>query len=633
MLNKKIILALSLIPLFLLPTAVFGQIDYNTFFVDKDSYTTGEIVSIQGRILHDGQTPVTVRIVDPNGNLVHIDQTMPDTQGYFLSNFRIGGLAQSSGTYTAFLDYGDSQGEDTFQYIATETSPSTLATYYNEEYGFSFQYPSNWEKVILNEREPGLNYIAEFYDTQSNVIQIMYSQDEPMPLIGTDVQLVNQVFEGVRIGCESMTMERDGVICSYPTKLDGEVMEINGIKTIWILSKATYDIGDGYLYETAMDSTWFFISETDSLTIQKVVTTEPTFQNNIDFTNMINSVKTNVVEKNDDSNLYETSNTKQNIYVNDVFDISVVPPIGWTYQEFEVEVETEYEGVGIKTFFVSTEPNGNSLTPPRIMMAGMKTPEFSFDVYDSEQEALQQLVAGANSNVQAMTNEIQRQWEMVGYSNVSAEMTLLDSSMIYYGSTTNAKVYYNILVESNNEVLQNEKMRVDVWMSESGQIIYYIFVAHQNEFKQLENDFQKSVDSFYMKPQKSITPEEKEGGGCLIATATYGSELSPQVQQLRELRDNKLLQTESGQSFMSSFNEFYYLFSPYIADYERENPVFKEAVKVTLTPLLTSLSILNHVNLDSEESVLGYGISLIILNIGMYFVAPAMVIVGIRRMT
>ena len=34
-----------------------------------------------------------------------------------------------------------------------------------------------------------------------------------------------------------------------------------------------------------------------------------------------------------------------------------------------------------------------------------------------------------------------------------------------------------------------------------------------------------------------------EGGGCLIATATYGSEMSQQVQQLRELRDNQLLQT------------------------------------------------------------------------------------------
>ncbi len=40
------------------------------------------------------------------------------------------------------------------------------------------------------------------------------------------------------------------------------------------------------------------------------------------------------------------------------------------------------------------------------------------------------------------------------------------------------------------------------------------------------------------------------GGGCLIATATYGTELAPQVQQLRELRDNHLLQTELGTSFI-----------------------------------------------------------------------------------
>jgi len=121
------------------------------------------------------------------------------------------------------------------------------------------------------------------------------------------------------------------------------------------------------------------------------------------------------------------------------------------------------------------------------------------------------------------------------------------------------------------------------------------------------------------------------GGGCLIATATYGSELAPQVQQLRELRDNSLLNTELGTNFMNSFNEFYYSFSPVIADLERENPVFREMVKITITPMITSLSILNYVDMDSEAEVLGYGISLIILNGMMYVGIPAIIIIGIRK--
>jgi len=130
---------------------------------------------------------------------------------------------------------------------------------------------------------------------------------------------------------------------------------------------------------------------------------------------------------------------------------------------------------------------------------------------------------------------------------------------------------------------------------------------------------------------KTEKTSESKGGGCLIATATYGSELAPQVQQLRELRDNKLLQTSSGTSFMAGFNDFYYSFSPQIADWERESPVFKEIVKIAITPVISSLSILNYVDMDSEVSVLGYGISLIILNVGMYFVAPAIVIIRIRK--
>ena len=126
-------------------------------------------------------------------------------------------------------------------------------------------------------------------------------------------------------------------------------------------------------------------------------------------------------------------------------------------------------------------------------------------------------------------------------------------------------------------------------------------------------------------------PDQTGGGGCLIATAAFGSELAPQVQMLRELRDNTVLSTTSGTAFMTGFNQFYYSFSPTIADWERENPVFQDAVRITITPLLTSLSILNHVDIDSEEEMLGYGISLIILNLGMYFVAPAIVILKLKK--
>ncbi len=126
-----------------------------------------------------------------------------------------------------------------------------------------------------------------------------------------------------------------------------------------------------------------------------------------------------------------------------------------------------------------------------------------------------------------------------------------------------------------------------------------------------------------------VITQPNEGGGCLIATAAYGSEMAPQVQLLREIRDNKVMSTKLGASFMTGFNQFYYSFSPVIADYERENPLFKEAVKIGLTPLVSSLAILNYA--DSEDEILGYGISLIILNFGMYIAVPAILIYKTKK--
>ena len=82
---------------------------------------------------------------------------------------------------------------------------------------------------------------------------------------------------------------------------------------------------------------------------------------------------------------------------------------------------------------------------------------------------------------------------------------------------------------------------------------------------------------------------------------------------------------------MTGFNQFYYTFSPAIADYERENPVFKEAVKLTLTPLLTSLTLLQYADIDSESEMLGYGISIILLNIGLYIITPTILLMIVRK--
>ena len=158
-----------------------------------------------------------------------------------------------------------------------------------------------------------------------------------------------------------------------------------------------------------------------------------------------------------------------------------------------------------------------------------------------------------------------------------------------------------------------------------------LIVNHINDYTLKEwtdvSTFSKNGSTESAKETTSV--KTGNGGGCLIATATYDSELAPQVQQLRELRDNKLLNTESGIVFMSSFNEFYYSFSPIIADYERENALFKEVVKITITPMISTLSLMEYADSDSE--VLSIGISLIILNLGMYLGVPAIVIIGIRK--
>ena len=190
-----------------------------------------------------------------------------------------------------------------------------------------------------------------------------------------------------------------------------------------------------------------------------------------------------------------------------------------------------------------------------------------------------------------------------------------------------SRMYYNLEIQES--VTEAQEGKVDtkpVIIKEIPQEI----AQQQKEIEEIKIKNETESNTIVLEsPTAENQIDNSEGGGCLIATATYGTEMAPQVQMLREIRDNQLMNTDSGASFMTGFNQFYYSFSPAIADMQRENPVFREIVKIGITPLLSSLSILSFA--ESESEVIGYGIGVILMNVGMYFVAPAIIILKSRK--
>ena len=151
----------------------------------------------------------------------------------------------------------------------------------------------------------------------------------------------------------------------------------------------------------------------------------------------------------------------------------------------------------------------------------------------------------------------------------------------------------------------------------------------ENQIEETAEDIETAVDE---RPEVNIdVDDDNTGGGCLIATAAYGTELSPQVQFLREIRDNTVMSTTTGAAFMSGFNSLYYSFSPTIADMERDNPMFKDTIRVFITPMISTLSIMTLAEDGNEGQVLGLGLSVIALNLGMYVAAPALIGLTIQK--
>ncbi|MGY5148342.1 MAG: peptidylprolyl isomerase [Candidatus Nitrosopumilus sp. bin_7KS] len=300
---------------------------------------------------------------------------------------------------------------------------------------------------------------------------------------------------------------------------------------------------------------------------------------------------------------------------------TVITPTGnQKYQSPEHEIS-----FSVPEGWLLQEPNKTDENSPDIVAVGPKTgsmnPNISLTIQNSDGKTFDEIISERNQRLQGILDsgnlEIILQEKTTIHGN---QAYVTDAEGIFFSDAENFNVKFKEII-----------------IYDTDKFFILVYANSLDDFDSQLSRFEETIDSFEILSQITSNGEtmneisSKEGGGCLIATATFGSELAPQVQQLRELRDNIILSTESGIAFMSGFNQFYYSFSPVIADLERENPVFKEIVKLSLTPMLSSLSILNYVDIDSESQMISYGIGIILMNVGMYFAAPAIIIYKIRK--
>lgn len=332
---------------------------------------------------------------------------------------------------------------------------------------------------------------------------------------------------------------------------------------------------------------------------------------------MISTISVNAYSEKEKTFPDEVRKVPYNAYVNGEYHFSIVPPESWT-TETDLAIFANYPGDELIGFYLE---NYNPDFDPNFVISYQDIGK-DVEVFHeySDQEILDIMVDDLELGVLAQTK--------VTSKNINS---FADGYVITVDYTQ------MVQLKEKSTPIQIESVTL---ILDSGDVYLLNFASMPEDFEQNIGEFRKSLETFFVGEVEKLSPtidasgtedspaktNDSKGGGCLIATAAFGSELAPQIQQLRHTRDNILLQTQSGTAFMTGFNQFYYIFSPTVADWERQNPSFKESIRIMITPLIISLSILNHLDIDSEAEMLAYGTGLILINIGMYFVAPAFIV-------
>jgi len=356
------------------------------------------------------------------------------------------------------------------------------------------------------------------------------------------------------------------------------------------------------------------VTEESFETLDKIASVETASQDRPQNPEQVKITKITIVNRSEVSNILELQEPERTESV-------ITPSTG--NQKYE---STEHEiGFSVPEGWLLQTPDKTEANAPDVVAVGPKTgimnPVISLTVQETGQRTLDELILEKIELINPAVDD-------GSLKIISQEKTIVNG---YDAYVINAQADFS----ANGESFEVQFKEVMIYDTEK-----FYSLAYSNELSNFESQlprFEETIDSFEILSDDVSNNETmnetstEEGGGCLIATATFGSELAPQVQQLREIRDNTILSTESGTAFMSGFNQFYYSFSPIIADLERENPVFKEFVKLSITPMLSTLSILNYADIDSETEMLSFGIGIILMNVGMYFAAPTIIIYKIRK--
>lgn len=270
-------------------------------------------------------------------------------------------------------------------------------------------------------------------------------------------------------------------------------------------------------------------------------------------------------------------------YISEEMNFSVAFPEGWTLQE--------PDGDGLP-YVVAVAPVMGTI-PSSIMVYVQPANGTSLDA------AISSKVANLESLQETGELEILHQ-ETIKINEW--DMFILDASGIFVTQTDIINIQYREVTTVIDDTIYT-----------------LLFSADATRFDTDLPLFEETVSSFNV----LVLSQPPLGGSCLIATAAFGSELAPQIQQLRELRDGTIYHTDTGRAFLDWFHTIYYSFSPTVADYERENPAFRDTVRLAITPMLHILSTLEHVDMDTDAGALLYGSAAISLILLVYLGSPA----------